>query len=219
MAKTKNPELEQQRKALIIDTVARLLSEGSHRQLTLERVAHEAGISKGMVTYYFSSKDQLILQTIHHFLDRQGRRLMAIASSELPIRERLQELLATALPDRETLERDVRFQAEVLSFAKDVPEAYEAVRRSYVAFRQACEALVVMGIEEGYVTAPDARWTYVLLHSLLDGLAVQITMDPDLDADEARRRALALVDELLTAPGTAPATASDSAVESGEDVG
>jgi len=204
MVKTKNPELEQQRKALIIDTVQRLLATGSHRQLTLERVAQEAGVSKGMVTYYFASKDRLILQAIDHFLDRQGQRLLAAAQPGQPIRETLQALMAVALPDRETLERDLRFQAEVLSFAKEVPEADEAVRRSYVAFRQACEVLVEVGREQGYVTTPDARWAYVMLHALLDGLSMQMAMDPTLDVEEVRAQALAVFDQLLTAGPTTP---------------
>jgi TetR/AcrR family transcriptional regulator, fatty acid metabolism regulator protein len=198
MARTKDPKLEERRRSQIMDAVFRLLVEGSHRSLTLERVAVETGVSKGMVTYYFESKEQLITRTIERFLAMHEAMLQAAARGEGPVEPRLRNLIAVSLSSRENLEQKLRFQAEVWSFAKEVPEAYEAVRRSYVRFRRECESLIEVGIEEGYVTVPDARWVYLLLHSLFDGIAFQIVLDPDIDIEEARERVLRLIDGLLT---------------------
>ncbi len=198
MAKSKDPALEKRRKAHIIETVHRLLVEGSHRTLTLDAVARHAGVSKGMVTYYFKTKDRLVAETIDCFLDRQSQMLQAIVRAPGPARARLERLIEAALPSGEELERQIHFQSEVWSFAKEVPAAREAIRASYLRFRQACKAMLAVGIEEGYVTAPDAEWIYLVLHALVDGLSVQIALDPSLDAAEVRGRVLDLMDDLLS---------------------
>lgn len=203
MAKTKDPELERRRKAQILETACRLLESDSHRALTLERVAREAGVSKGMVTYYFRNKDQLISEAIELWLERQHQALEAIVRSDAPLAERVKLLIQTALPSRSQLEREIQLQAEVWSFAKQAPQAREAIQQSYLGFRRACERMLEVGVAEGYVTAPDARWLYLLLHALIDGVAVQLVVDESLDIAEVRQRVFLLVDSLLTArPGS-----------------
>jgi len=199
MAKTKNPELEQRRREQITDTVARLLVVESHRSLTLDRVAREAGVSKGMVTYYFDSKDRLIIAAIERFLEQQQLVLQTIVREPLPAAERLARLIAVALPEREILEAQVQLQLEVWSFAKTNPEAAEQVRRSYVQFRQTCEEMIAVGVAEGYVTASDSRWIYLVLHALVDGMSMQLAMDRSLDVAETRARVFELVESLLGA--------------------
>ena len=198
MARTKDPQLEQRRRAQIMDTVYRLLVEGSHRSLTLARVAEETGVSKGMVTYYFHTKDELITRTIQRFLDTHVALLQAAVRTEGTAEQRLRNLIEVSLSSRELLEMKLRFQTEVWSFAKEVPQAYDAIRGSYVRFREECHTMLDVGIAEGYVTVPDADWIYLLLHALFDGIAVQLVMDPSLDLAETRERVLRLVDGILT---------------------
>jgi len=198
MAKTKNPELKRERKAQIIETVGRLLAEGSHGALTLDRVAKETGVSKGMVTYYFASKDQLVTEAIGTFLDAQVGLVRDIIRQDRPIKDRLTALIEMALADREILGWRLRFQVEVWSYAKDSPEVLEAVRSSYVEFRRELLAMLELNVEEGYVTVPDAQWIHLLLYSLIDGLSIQLALDPTLDLEDVRRRTLGLMEGILT---------------------
>ncbi len=198
MVKTKNPELEKRRRTQIMESVCRLLAEGSHRALTLRAVADDAGVSKGMVTYYFDSKDQLIAEAITHFLDQQLGLVRGIIRVEAPIQERMRMLIDTALPERDVLEWRLRFQIEVWSFAKGLPETLDSVRAQYVEFRRDCEEMLQAGIDEGYVTVKDAQWIYLLLYSVVDGLGFQLVLDPELDVSAVRERVIALFDQLLT---------------------
>ncbi|MCA9622836.1 MAG: TetR/AcrR family transcriptional regulator [Myxococcales bacterium] len=198
MAKTKNPELERERRQQIMLCCRRLLVAGSHRQLTLDAVAKEAGVSKGMLTYYFSSKDELLASTIEHFLSLQEVALgMIVADESRPVDERLRSLLEVGLPSREQVTDDVRFLVEVWSYAKDHPDTLETLRDTYGRFRNACLDLLRRGAEQGHVHAPDLAFVNVLLHALLDGLAFQLVLDPELDVASLRARVIALVESLL----------------------
>lgn len=197
MARTKDPALERQRKAQIVATVYRLLVEGSFHEATLQRVAKEAGVSKGLVTYYFPNKDALILETIARYHGRQRELLEGIAASRLPVEERLRLLVDAAFPSRRSVTDELRFQTEVWSFAKTRPEVWEAIARSYRAFKGACQALVEVGHREGYVTAEDLDDVYLLIHALVDGLTFQLAVDESLAIDAVKRRLLGLIEQLL----------------------
>ncbi len=200
MARKRDPELEKQRRAQIMRTVFGLLVEGSHRALTLDAVAREAGISKGVVTYWFKSKDALIVSTIRHFIDVQMALLEAVMRSPRDARERLRLMVEAAFPSREEVERQLRFQVEVWSFAKGRPEALDAVRESYRAQRAALLELLQAGTTEGYVTNPDVDDLQLLIQALTDGMSLQIALDPELDIDAIKGRLLDLIDRALTTP-------------------
>ena len=57
--------------------------QGGHR-LSLQDIADEAGVSKGLILYHFKSKDRLLLTTMRYALLRTAQR----------IRERLEDLAA-----------------------------------------------------------------------------------------------------------------------------
>lgn len=186
MAKKKDPELEQKRKRQIILAVARLLSETTHQSMTLDQVAAESGLSKGLVNYYFKGKQALIVETIQFFLDQQLQKLEAALHHDAPVEHRFETLLQAALPSREEMEFRFRFLTEIWSFAKLNSEAATTIRESYRRYRNACEALIEAGVREGYATNSDQRWLFFLCYSLMDGVALQLSFDADLEIDQIR---------------------------------
>jgi AcrR family transcriptional regulator len=199
MAKTRNPALEAERKAHILATAHGLLASTSHRELTLDAIAKAAGVSKGMLTYYFASKDEIVVETIGRFLDLHQQALASIVHDErVKPRERLAQLIDAALPGREAIEQNLRFFVEIWSYAKTRPEVMDAVRRTYLAFRAECERIVALGVEQGYVTAADVDFIHIALHALLDGMSFQLMLDPELDVGVLRDKLLRLADRMLT---------------------
>ena len=187
MAKKKDPELAHKRKGQIILAVFRLLAETTHQSMTLDQVAAESGLSKGLVNYYFNGKEALIVETIQFFLDQQLQNLEATLRRDEPVEQRFETLLQVALPSRQELEVRFRFLTEVWSFAKLNEEAAVAIRDSYGRYRSACEALIEAGVREGYATNSGQRWLFFLLYSLMDGVALQASFDSGLDMDEIRQ--------------------------------
>jgi AcrR family transcriptional regulator len=199
MARTRDPALESARRAQVMDAVFELLSEGSWHAMTLQQVGRRAGVSKGLVTYHFASKDALIVAAIARFHQRYETSLTSIALSPLPVRERLEQLILAAFPSHDEVAREVRFQTEVWSFAKANPEVMAAVSQNYSQFRAATAALLQMGVAEGYVTTADPGGLYLFVQSLVDGLSIQVAYDPDLDLPAARARLLELLEVWFTA--------------------
>lgn len=73
------------KRELILNTVSQIIQEDGVERVTLEAVAHKAGISKGGLLYHFPSKEALILGMVKHLTDRyeSGFRKMAEESQRI----------------------------------------------------------------------------------------------------------------------------------------
>ena len=101
----------------LLEATRKIIATEGFDAVTMERVAKEAGITKGAIYLYFRNKDQLILsaveeialemlQEIQAHLDHKAppwERLCQVVRAQIEIMERHQELLRTLLLDRRLL--------------------------------------------------------------------------------------------------------------------
>ena len=80
-------------KDAILDATDRLLARYGYRKMTVEDIAHEAGIGKGTIYLHFSSKEEVVLSHVDRIVDRLKERLLQIGSSQAPAAERVREML------------------------------------------------------------------------------------------------------------------------------
>lgn len=204
MARPKNPALEAQRRAQLLDAVIELLAEGAYHAVTQDRVAERAGVSKGLLTYYYPEKDALFVEAIRRYHQREVDRLFAlVALPGVSAGRKLELLIEAAFASPEAVEREIRFQVEVWSYAKDRPEARAALRETYIAFREACSRLLDAGREEGFVRTDDPEGAYRAIHALIDGISFQLALEPAQDLPALRRRLNAVIRAIIGAPSTA----------------
>ncbi|HET7112394.1 MAG TPA: TetR/AcrR family transcriptional regulator [Pyrinomonadaceae bacterium] len=82
-------------KDAILDATDRLLARYGYRKMTVEDIAHEAGIGKGTIYLHFSSKEEVVLSHVDRIVDRLKERLREIGASDAPVAERLRQMLLT----------------------------------------------------------------------------------------------------------------------------
>lgn len=185
MARTKDPDLERQRREQVLDATIALLEEGSWHGTSLAAVAQRAGVSKGVVTYWFPDKDALLLAAIDRYHQGWAERLAAVAVDDSPVEERMERLIEAAFPSVDVVTREIAMQTEVMSYAKARPEVAARVRDAYAAFRGVTEALLLIGTAEGYVVDPPPE-LHRFVHALMDGLSLQVAADPEIDLPAMR---------------------------------
>ncbi len=139
-------------------------------------VANEAECSVGMVTHYFSDKEELLVSALATATDACHRRLLQRAMAR-PLR--LRDVLAGSLP----LDEQSRLEWAVwLSYwgAVVASEALaEQQRRHYQTWHQIVESAILSLDAEGSLAAGvDASSTADFLMSVCDGLGVRATIDP-----------------------------------------
>ncbi len=106
-------------RAWIIDAVGELLIERGYDGLTVAGVAHRAGVGKGTIYLYFSSKKELVLTHVDGIVERVIQRMKRIAGEDTPWAERLERMLTARVM--------VRFEA-VTQYESSLDDLLRAIR-------------------------------------------------------------------------------------------
>ncbi|MHB2266757.1 TetR/AcrR family transcriptional regulator [Aliihoeflea sp. PC F10.4] len=99
------PADHEERRLQIAEAVWRLAAKGGLEDVTMRRVAAEAGISTRLVQYYFSTRERLLADAFSYRLQRDRKYIEDTLVDGTP-RERLRNLLLTLVPlDKESRDR------------------------------------------------------------------------------------------------------------------
>ena len=175
-------------------SVARRGTAGS----TFDRVAREAGVSRGLLHYYFGTKETLLVETVRHDcelrLERLVRELAGARTGEAFIALMAQSLQRTVAeePDFVTL----LFELFALSRRNaDIAAEYaELVRR----MREHLAGMLAQAESDGVLSlgaSPDA--VAETLFALADGFALRMLAEPERDFSATIHAGIACVRALV----------------------
>jgi AcrR family transcriptional regulator len=167
---------------------------------TFDQVAQEAGVSRGLLHYYFGSKERLLVEVVRHDsdirMDALERRLSSADSVDAIV-----EALVTQL--RDFVSEDPAAHAlihELFSVSRrneeirgELAELYRRVRGRVAEILRAKERDGVVKLRG------DADAIASLLFALGDGLELQLVSDPAWDSSETFRAGIATARFLLSA--------------------
>jgi AcrR family transcriptional regulator len=98
-----NHERTEARRREILVTAAQVFSRAGHAYATLDDVAAEMGVSRGVIYYYFRSKEDLLTEVVRTASGEAGDRLEAIIARneppEVTLRAALEDLAAHLFAD------------------------------------------------------------------------------------------------------------------------
>ena len=139
--------LQDYRRRSLLESTRRIIAAEGFDAVTMERVAEEAGITKGAIYLYFRNKDQMILAAIEEIAAEIVRgierrvdpraepwdRLCQLIRAQLAIMEENKELLRTLLLDRRLMKGG----------------SHSAAARRLLKYRQGHEADIRDVLEKG----------------------------------------------------------------------
>lgn len=183
------------RKAEIVKTATRILTEAGYGGMSLEVVAEQTDIAKATLYHYFSSKDALVAAALETLTQEVLQRLAA-REEELGTVDAREHLAALIDEQIRILTETAPEVAAVFSWPRGWPEIFEDPmkdmrRRHDAVFRRVVER----GVADGEFACPDVNVALQCLHGILNQSSVWI--GPGLhDEDRAELRA-AIVDRAL----------------------
>ena len=167
------------RRAEIVRATIRCLARDGYSGLTMKKVAREAGVSQGILHYYFADKRAILvaaLETVAADLDRR----VAAAQARGPrnARARLLALveacLRLAVEERAFWIVFVEFWGEMMH-DRPLREVNAAL---YERTRRLIGAVVAHGIRAGLFRRIDVLRAAAVILGLVDGVSLQLTFDP-----------------------------------------
>ena len=185
-------------KESILDATDRLLARYGYRKMTVEDIASEAGIGKGTIYLYFTSKEEVVLSHVDRIVDRlKEQHLAVISRSAITAPERIRQmLLARVLFRFDSIQHYTQSLNDLLAALRP---GLLARRAKYFDEEAAIFAAVLAeGREAGEFEFENESATARTLLEATNGLLPYSLSTTELgERDEVERRASAIADLLL----------------------
>jgi AcrR family transcriptional regulator len=167
------------RREQIARATIRCLAREGYAALTTKKIAREAGVSQGILHYYFADKRAILVAALEAVMRDLDRRVGAAqARTGRDPRARLRALvracLETAVSEREIWIVFVEFWGEMMHDAglRGINAAL------YARMRRMISRLVVQGIRTGRFRRVRPTDAAAVIVALLDGVSLQLSFDP-----------------------------------------
>ena len=199
--------LEGEKARRIVDAMRTSIGKRGAAASTFDIVAKEAGVSRGLLHYYFGSKERLLVEVVRQDCDVRIERLdQALAQAESV--DQIIEALVTSLESFVLEEPDTQAVVyEMFSAARHSEEIRSELAELYRRWRAHMAAALEDKTREGIVqlvAAPESVAS--MLFALGDGMGMQLMADPDWKSDKAFELGVATARGWLGATGSAAAS-------------
>ncbi len=118
----------------MLDATEQILQDQGYAELTSRSLAERVGVKQRLVYYYFSTMDELIVETFRRLSPREIERLEQALASDQPLREVWKVFIYTA---------DTKLVSEFSALANRI----EALRQEVKAHIERCRDLQVRALE------------------------------------------------------------------------
>ncbi|WP_461637676.1 TetR/AcrR family transcriptional regulator [Leucobacter sp. BZR 635] len=151
----------------------RVMVQRGVAMLRVADVAREAGVSPGIVHYYFESKDDLIRETFEDNFSSSFERRSVLWKEDLAADKKLGKLLQSYVPVDEATRESWHVWLELWVGALQDEKLRQLNETAYGEWRRLILDVIDQGVDEGVFVAEglDAKVNQLL--AMIDGLAVQ----------------------------------------------
>ena len=191
-------ELSGERAQRIIDAMRASVAKRGAAGSTFDHVAREAGVSRGLLHYYFGTKERLLVEVVRRDSDIRLE-LLDRSLAEAATAEAVIDVLVRQLED--LVEHDPNFIAlvfELFSAARRTPDLAAEVAELYRRTRRHVAGLLQAKHDEGVLRLhADAEAVAIALFALGDGLALRMLAEPEHDFGPALQAGITCARALL----------------------
>ena len=181
-AAAKERELSGDKAQRIVDAMRESVAKRGAAGSTFEHVAREAGVSRGLLHYYFGTKERLLVEVVRRDTEHRIARLDEPLGKAGSVDELLEILVADLL---DSIQNDPGFWVllfDLFTAGRRNPEIQREVGELFNRTRGHVADILRAKQSEG-VVAPKFEIDAVvaLLFALADGIALQVLSDPERD--------------------------------------
>jgi len=186
------PKATKDRHQEILDAAARVITERGLAETRISDVADAAGVSPGLILYYFDSKDRLLAEALTYanddFFVRMSREIRRLPTAKEQLRRVIDLSVPGYLPEYGKLD-EWALWIEVWVRALRDPQMAKDREILDQRWRQSIADVIRAGQAAGEFPLKDADEIALRLGSLIDGLAIQVIMNDSQVSAERMHRA------------------------------
>lgn len=180
--------IERARRAQIVEAAVEVIAEVGYPQASLERIAQRVGISRGLISYHFAGRDELIAEVVAG----------AFATGAEFMRPRVESQREPAAMLRAYLESNLAFMREhrrhMVALVSILTNTGDHGATSADAVIGDLQRILGWGQQTGAFRPFDTRVMAIAIRNAIDGVPVRLTIEPDLDLDHYTTELVTLFD-------------------------
>ncbi len=186
------PKPTKDRHQEILDAAAQVITERGLAETRISDVAEAAGVSPGLILYYFESKDRLLAEALTYsndqFFLRTSREIRRMPSAREKLGHVIDLSVPGYLPEYGRLDE---WALWIEVWVRSLRDPQMAKDREILdqRWRQSIADIIRAGQASGEFPAGDADELALRLGSLIDGLAIQVIMNDSQVSPERMHRA------------------------------
>lgn len=169
--------IEEARKDQIIGAALELINEKENAAISIGDIARKTGISKGNITYYFKTKDEIIRHVLIKIIQITAEEIVTKVERKRSYRNKITTyvslLLAYWMNKRHGYECMVQLLSS-LTAPEEKEKFHKNVLRATVGY---IDKLLKGGVQAGEFKISDTKETALLIHSSIDGVLYYWILD------------------------------------------
>lgn len=198
-AATRQRELSGEKAQRIIEAMRASVAARGIAGSTFEHVSREAGVSRGLLHYYFATKERLLVEVVRRDSEVRVARLDEPLARARTVDDVLDVLVSSLLDLIENEPGFFDLIFEVFTAGRRNPEIQREVGELFSRSRDhVAEILEAKEREEVLSLRFGAEATVTYLFGIADGIALQVLADPDREFDDVIEAGSAAARYLLT---------------------
>ncbi len=182
------PDVSRKRRTEIVDAAARVFSRKGFSGARMDDIVREAGLSKGLLYWYFKGKDAIIAAIMERLFRSEVDRVRALASAPGTSRQRLLGLAESVIREIRLMERFMPITFEFYSLAFRNKAVRKFFQESFRIFVEGIRKVIEQGIQGGEFRKVDSLEIAVAMTASVEGALLLWVFDPRLVHREAQIR-------------------------------
>ncbi len=195
------PDVSGERRTQIIESATRVFSRQGFANTRMDDVANEAGLSKGLLYWYFKSKEEIIIAIADLLFGVEFRKMHNLSVEGKTARACLEEFLEIFVDDLRGMLTVAPVIYEFYALAFRNATVRRVMQEFLQRFVSALEPIVRSGMDRGEFAPGEARQVTIAIGSALEGTLLLWAFAPELvDVEGQLRLSMALILKGLEAP-------------------
>ena len=177
----------------------KVVGQKGYYDFTIRDIAREAGLSTGLVHYYFKNKEDLLLNLLKEINKNMLVILNRSISTVADPREKLNIFMKQAF---DLVENEKDYFYIVIDFWTQVNKNDRMKRANiklFKSYRDEVTKILKEGVEQGIFVKMDVEFTSAVIISIIQGLIIQYVIDNNaFNYDEFSKKVMKHVNDLVS---------------------
>ena len=191
-------DVAEERKDQIVRATVDCITKYGYHNFSMQDVARTAGVSKGIIHYYFLNKDELMMSVLDRVAGDIERVLASEMSSITDAKRKLEVFIDVCFDIVRSTKEYYQVNMDFWTQINQKEEVRKVIARHYTKFREAAATVIREGIKAHAFRAVDPHEYASYVIAVIDGLSLQWLFDEStFDYDSIVKKAGQLLVEGL----------------------